>query len=99
MTNVTRVYIASVGSALVIHLLWTLRQIVLYRYKLVLDSDAEQYGGHKRLDSSVDFYTTNEPWDNRRCSLMVSVDFHTTNEPWDNRRCSLMVRCIYCSTF
>lgn len=37
----------------------------------MLDTDAEQYGGHKRLDHSVDYFTANDPWDNRRCSMMV----------------------------
>lgn len=43
------------------------------KYKVVLDTDAEQYGGHKRLDHSVDYFTANDPWDNRRCSLMVYI--------------------------
>ncbi|XP_033752279.1 1,4-alpha-glucan-branching enzyme-like [Pecten maximus] len=41
------------------------------KYKLVLDSDAEEFGGHKRLDHSVEFLTSEEPWDNRQCSMMV----------------------------
>lgn len=43
------------------------------KYKVVLDTDAEQYGGHKRLDHSVDYFTANDPWDNRRCSMMVYI--------------------------
>ncbi|KAL3842252.1 hypothetical protein ACJMK2_020286 [Sinanodonta woodiana] len=43
------------------------------KYKLVLDSDAEEYGGHKRLDHSVDYYTKNDPWDDRQCSMMVYI--------------------------
>ncbi|XP_048728649.2 1,4-alpha-glucan-branching enzyme-like [Ostrea edulis] len=43
------------------------------KYKVVLDTDAENYGGHKRLDHSVDFFTSDDPWDNRRCSLLVYI--------------------------
>lgn len=39
----------------------------------MLDSDAEEFGGHKRLDHNTEFYTSNDPWDNRRCSLMVGL--------------------------
>ncbi|XP_060072353.1 1,4-alpha-glucan-branching enzyme-like [Ylistrum balloti] len=41
------------------------------KYKLVLDSDAEEFGGHKRLDHSVEYRTSQEPWDDRQCSMMV----------------------------
>ncbi|KAK3104154.1 hypothetical protein FSP39_024874 [Pinctada imbricata] len=41
------------------------------KYKIVLDSDSGENGGHKRLDHNVDFFTQNDPWDNRRCSMMV----------------------------
>lgn len=51
------------------------------RYKIVLDTDAEQYGGHKRLDHSVDFFTANDPWDNRRCSLMVGHSIRSDITP------------------
>ena len=49
----------------------TLNDIV--RYKIVLDTDAEQFGGHKRLDSSCDFFSQNNPYDGRGNSLMVSM--------------------------
>ncbi|OWF54507.1 1,4-alpha-glucan-branching enzyme [Mizuhopecten yessoensis] len=45
------------------------------KYKLVLDSDAEEFGGHKRLDHSVENVTSEEPWDNRRCSMMKLYTF------------------------
>ncbi|XP_048242029.1 1,4-alpha-glucan-branching enzyme-like [Haliotis rufescens] len=35
------------------------------RYRIVLDSDAEQYGGHKRLNHDTDFFTKDEPWNER----------------------------------
>ena len=41
-------------------------------YKIVLDSDAEEFGGFKRLDHSIEFKTVAEPWDNRANYLMVS---------------------------
>lgn len=47
------------------------------KYKLVLDSDAEEFGGHKRLNHDTDFFTANDPWDNRRCSLMVYIPCRT----------------------
>lgn len=43
------------------------------KYKIVLDSDSEEFGGHKRLEHNTDFFTMNDPWDNRRCSLMVYI--------------------------
>ena len=49
----------------------TLNDIV--RYKIVLDTDAEQFGGHKRLDSTCDFFSQNNPYDGRGNSLMVSM--------------------------
>ncbi|XP_067654323.1 1,4-alpha-glucan-branching enzyme-like [Haliotis asinina] len=35
------------------------------KYKIVLDSDAEQYGGHKRLDHNTEYFTKDEPWNER----------------------------------
>ena len=39
----------------------------------MLDTDDELFGGHKRLDHSTDFFTTNDNFDNRRCSLKVYI--------------------------
>ncbi len=47
------------------------------KYKIVLDSDDEFFGGHKRLDHSVDFFTSNDGWDGRRCSLKVYIPSRT----------------------
>jgi len=41
------------------------------KYKMVLDTDAEDFGGHKRLDHSTEFHTFPEPWDNRANHLYV----------------------------
>ena len=50
-----------------------LRYLFVYRYKIVLDSDSEEYGGHKRLDHNVEFFTYNECWDDRFHSLKVRI--------------------------
>ena len=42
------------------------------KYKLVLDSDEKWFGGHSRLDHDVEYFTHDEPWANRKASLMVS---------------------------
>ena len=47
------------------------------RYKIVLDSDAEEYGEHKRLDHSLDFFTFDQCWDNRYHSLKVIFLYNT----------------------
>lgn len=43
------------------------------KYKVVLDSDAEEFGGHKRIDRGVDHLTMNEPYAGRRHSLMAYI--------------------------
>lgn len=47
------------------------------KYKVVLDSDAEEFGGHCRLDHTVDFLTSDDSWDDRRCSMMVYAPSRT----------------------
>ena len=37
----------------------------------MLDSDAGEYGGHRRIDPNSEFTATDESWDNRFHSLMV----------------------------
>ena len=44
-----------------------------FRYKIVLDSDDAEFGGHKRLDHSVDFFTFPEAWDDRANHMFVST--------------------------
>jgi len=41
------------------------------KYKVVLDSDDREFGGHGRLDHSVHFFTSPEGFANRRNSMMV----------------------------
>jgi len=43
------------------------------KYKIVLDSDEEQFGGHKRLDHNVDYFTFPEGYCGRRNSMMVYI--------------------------
>lgn len=43
------------------------------KYKIVLDTDDEEFGGHKLIDHNTEFHTQNENFNNRPCSLMVSI--------------------------
>ena len=42
------------------------------KYKIVLDTDDEAFGGRKLIDHNTDFLTSNEGFNERPCSLMVS---------------------------
>lgn len=46
-------------------------------YKVVLDSDAEEFGGHNRLDHNVEHHTFNEAWAGRKNSIMVYIPSRT----------------------
>ncbi|XP_059170657.1 1,4-alpha-glucan-branching enzyme-like [Physella acuta] len=46
-------------------------------YEVVLDSDAEEFGGHKRIDHSVKFLTFPEPWCNRDNHIFVYIPCRT----------------------
>lgn len=43
------------------------------KYKIVLDSDAEEFGGHKRIDRGVDIFTFNKPFAGRRNSIKAYI--------------------------
>lgn len=45
----------------------------IYSYKIILNSDREEYGGFNRIDDSMAMPTTEEGWDNRRCSMYVYI--------------------------
>lgn len=45
---------------------------IVFRYKIVLDSDAEQYNGHMRLQKGIYYFTSPEPWDGRSNHMLVS---------------------------
>ncbi|VDP30578.1 unnamed protein product [Schistosoma margrebowiei] len=47
------------------------------QYHIVLDSDQEEFGGFKRIDQSVDVFTRNEPWDNRRNCVFLYLPSRT----------------------
>uniref|UniRef100_A0A2K5CGA1 1,4-alpha-glucan-branching enzyme n=1 Tax=Aotus nancymaae TaxID=37293 RepID=A0A2K5CGA1_AOTNA len=44
-----------------------------YTFKIVLDSDAAEYGGHQRLDHSTDFFSEAFEHNGRPCSLLVYI--------------------------
>ncbi|KAK3753869.1 hypothetical protein RRG08_006256 [Elysia crispata] len=46
-------------------------------YEIALDSDAEEFGGHKRLDHGVKYRTFPEPWCDRANHLFVYVPCRT----------------------
>ncbi|ESO85219.1 hypothetical protein LOTGIDRAFT_195979 [Lottia gigantea] len=43
------------------------------KYRIVLDSDSEEYGGHRRLDPNTEYLTFNEPWNGRKNHLFVYI--------------------------
>uniref|UniRef100_A0A3Q0R0T6 1,4-alpha-glucan branching enzyme n=1 Tax=Amphilophus citrinellus TaxID=61819 RepID=A0A3Q0R0T6_AMPCI len=43
------------------------------KYKIKLDSDAAQYGGHGRLDPNTEFFTQPEPFNGRSNSIQVNT--------------------------
>nr|XP_054104997.1 1,4-alpha-glucan-branching enzyme isoform X2 [Callithrix jacchus] len=43
------------------------------KFKIVLDSDAAEYGGHQRLDHSTDFFSEAFEHNGRPCSLLVYI--------------------------
>jgi 1,4-alpha-glucan branching enzyme len=43
------------------------------KYKIVLDSDEEKFGGHSRLNHSTEFFTNNDGFAGRRYSMMIYI--------------------------
>ncbi|CAG2180918.1 unnamed protein product, partial [Oppiella nova] len=43
------------------------------KYRIVLDSDEQRFGGHSRVDHNTDFFTQPEGWNGRRNSLLVYI--------------------------
>ena len=43
-----------------------------YRYRIVLETDSAEYGGHKRLDPNCEYFVDSQPWHDRPFSLLVS---------------------------
>jgi len=59
----------------------------MLRYKVVLDSDAEQYNGHKHIDPSMEYHTLPELWDNRSNNLHVrNFTFYACTPPLDGNK-------------
>lgn len=46
-------------------------------YKVVLSSDEKRFGGHDRIDTSVEHFTTPMEWNNRKNWLQVEMLFNT----------------------
>ena len=44
-----------------------------YRYRIVLETDSAEYGGHKRLDPNCEYFVDSQPWHDRPFSLLVSL--------------------------
>ncbi|MCH0630082.1 alpha amylase C-terminal domain-containing protein [Kocuria palustris] len=47
------------------------------KYKIVLDLDREEFGGHNRVDDNTEFFTEPGTWNDRANSLMVYVPQRT----------------------
>jgi len=47
------------------------------RYRIVLNTDAQEFGGHNRLDQSVDFFTQEHPWHDRSRSMLIYLPCRT----------------------
>ncbi|KAJ1918438.1 alpha-1,4-glucan branching enzyme [Mycoemilia scoparia] len=47
------------------------------KYTVALDSDDKHFGGHGRIDNSTQFFTKDEPWNNRAHSLLVYLPSRT----------------------
>ena len=52
-------------------------------YKIVLNSDAAEFGGFSRLDQNVEFKTTADRWDERANYLMVRLIYLYRVKPTD----------------
>jgi len=46
-------------------------------YRIVINSDAPEFGGHGRIDESTRFFTTDLPWNGRKNFLQVYVPSRT----------------------
>ncbi|EPQ26723.1 uncharacterized protein PFL1_05702 [Pseudozyma flocculosa PF-1] len=47
------------------------------KYKVLLDSDEKRFGGHDRVDHSVEYFTTDMPWNGRANFLQVYLPTRT----------------------
>ncbi len=51
------------------------------RYKIILNSDAPEFGGHDRIQASSEFFTEPKEWDNRPNSMLVRSSLARTQFP------------------
>ncbi len=51
--------------------------LCLRSYRAVLDSDAPEYCGHSRVDHRCHFSSTESPWNDRPCSMLVYAPCRT----------------------
>lgn len=51
-------------------------------YRIVLDTDASEYGGHARNDKSTRFFTTDFAWNNRKNFVQVYIPARTAIVSW-----------------
>ena len=42
------------------------------RYKVLLSSDAAEFGGHDRIDIKCEYFAEDKPWHERMFSMLVS---------------------------
>jgi 1,4-alpha-glucan branching enzyme len=47
------------------------------KYKIVLNSDSKDFGGHDRLNESTDFFSNPEPWCDRDNFIQVYIPCRT----------------------
>jgi 1,4-alpha-glucan branching enzyme len=45
------------------------------KYKVVLNTDRPEFGGHNRIDEGTDFFTTDMPWNGRANFTQVYCKF------------------------
>lgn len=43
------------------------------KYKVVLNTDSPEFGGHARIDESVEYFTTDMEWNGRANFLQVYI--------------------------
>merc|ERR1719468_56184 len=43
------------------------------KYKIIMDTDCEEFGGHSRLDHSTEFFSSNDGFDGRPHSLQIYI--------------------------
>lgn len=58
-----------------LRLIWHSSLTVAFKYKILLDSDAGEYGGHQRLDHNTEYFSEEYPHNYRPNSIMVSKLF------------------------